>query len=57
MKIKDIKKYYDPAAAVWINQDGFCDLYENTAAIPARLDRYTIQFITLDCDFILTVEI
>lgn len=57
MKIKDIKKYYDPAAAVWINKGGFCDLYENTAAIPARLDSKTIQYITLDCDNILTIEI
>lgn len=57
MKVLDIKKYYDPVAAVWINKDGFCDLYDAPGLIPARLDRYTIQYITLDCDFILTVEI
>lgn len=57
MKISDIKKYYDPAAAVWINQGGFCDLYNTPEEIPGRMDRYTIQYITLDCDNILTIEI
>lgn len=57
MTIKDLKKVCDPMLKIWVNDCDLTDYYYTIDDIDSALDDVEIEYITVDGNGYLTIEI